>query len=207
MIVLQRPIEPQVFHKNGSIRGESVGGFATAGTVSKRRCEYFAEASASTFFSEISSITSWPRARSASPTAMPGNKWPPVPPQAMRIFRDLDTGERVNSRSGDAQNKNPAALRREFKQILIIRQSSKPEAPVKFLHPMSGDASSTEKSARGLAFTGEPDRAAGGFFSRPGTAGTVNSATSKPERWRLRVRLATWREPAMASRPPACRAS
>ena len=36
------PIEPQVFHKNGSIRSDSVGGFATAGTVSNRRCVYFA---------------------------------------------------------------------------------------------------------------------------------------------------------------------
>ena len=106
-IALQRPIEPQVFHRNGSIRGESVGGFATAGTVSKRRCEYFADASASTFFSEISSSTSCPRARRASATAMPGNRWPPVPPQAMRIFRDLDTGERVNSQSAGGKTRIP----------------------------------------------------------------------------------------------------
>ena len=57
-IALQLPTARQVFSRNGSIRGESVGGFATAATISKRRCGYFAEASASTFFSEINSSTS-----------------------------------------------------------------------------------------------------------------------------------------------------
>jgi hypothetical protein len=42
-------------------------------------------------------MTSCPLARRASPTAIPGNKWPPVPPQAMRIFRDLGTDEGVKS--------------------------------------------------------------------------------------------------------------
>ena len=70
----QRRIEPQSFHKNGSIRSEKVAGLATAGTVSKLKCGYLAEASASTFFSEIKSRTSCPRARIASATAMPGNK-------------------------------------------------------------------------------------------------------------------------------------
>ena len=55
---LQCLIEPQSFHKNGNIRGENVGGLATAGIVSNSKCRYFADASASTFFSEMSSITS-----------------------------------------------------------------------------------------------------------------------------------------------------
>ena len=44
-------------------------------------------------------------------------------------------------------------------------------------------------------------------FFASGAAGTVNSATSKPARWRRRVRFATGREPAMANSPPACKAS
>src|SRR5436189_2375627 len=37
-------------------------------------------------FSEINSITSWPRSRSTSATAMPGKRWPPVPPHAITAF-------------------------------------------------------------------------------------------------------------------------
>jgi len=101
MTILQWRIEPQSFHKNGSIRGENVGGLATAGTVSNFKCRYFADASESTFFSEISSITWWPRARNASATAIPGNKWPPVPPQAMRILKDFGTNMGVMTNYAD----------------------------------------------------------------------------------------------------------
>src|SRR6478735_11319636 len=115
MIFLHCRIEPHNFHKNSSIRGENVGGLATAGTVLKFRCVYFAEAWESTFFSEMSSITSWPRARSASPTAIPGNRWPPVPPQAMRIFRDLGTGKRVSDQE-TAEKGVPPTLRRKLRK-------------------------------------------------------------------------------------------
>jgi len=110
-MALQRRIDCQVFHKKGSIRTERVGGLATAGRVSNSRWPYLAEASASTFFWEMRSLTLWPLLNSASATAMPGNKCPPVPPQAMRILRDLvgvlDT--RAQSRIARFARKNDAS--------------------------------------------------------------------------------------------------
>ena len=71
---LHRRTERHSCHKNRSIRGDPFGGLATAGIVAKRSRGYFALASASTGFSEITSCTSWPRASIASATAMPGKR-------------------------------------------------------------------------------------------------------------------------------------
>src|SRR5689334_11730998 len=56
------------------------------GSFSKRNCCRPDRARLSISFSETNSITSWPRSRSASATATPGNRWPPVPPHAITAF-------------------------------------------------------------------------------------------------------------------------
>src|SRR6478672_1762476 len=45
----------------------------------------------STSFSETSRRTSYPRSSNFSPTAIPGNRWPPVPPHAIatKLFLEL----------------------------------------------------------------------------------------------------------------------
>src|SRR2546423_1027481 len=56
------------------------------GSFSKQNCERVESARLSISFSETNSITSCPRSRSTSATAMPGKRWPPVPPHAMTAF-------------------------------------------------------------------------------------------------------------------------
>ena len=81
--------------RKGIILSEKVGGLAIALTVSKFRLEYFSEAWASTFFSEIKRRTSCPLDFSSCATAIPGKRCPPVPPQAMMMFKGLDTLEKL----------------------------------------------------------------------------------------------------------------
>src|SRR6478736_2077577 len=53
------------------------------GTRTKVSCGYFSLRRASTFLWLISSVALCPRSTSAPARAMPGERWPPVPPQAM----------------------------------------------------------------------------------------------------------------------------
>src|ERR1035437_7709795 len=58
----------------------------------KDRCAYFSISRASTFLLLISSVALCPRATSASPSAMPGERCPPVPPHEIKnrlILYDL----------------------------------------------------------------------------------------------------------------------
>src|SRR4051812_12168530 len=72
--------------RNPKILGEKGEGNPTVGSFSKRNSSRPVIARASISFSETKSMTSWPRARRTSATARPGNKWPPVPPQAITVF-------------------------------------------------------------------------------------------------------------------------
>src|SRR5258708_2086556 len=53
------------------------------GTRSAARCRYFSRRRMSTILWLMNRVALWPRAISASASAMPGERWPPVPPQAM----------------------------------------------------------------------------------------------------------------------------
>src|SRR5436190_14995060 len=68
------------------IAGENGDGSPTVGNFSNWKAARPESASASMSFSETSSITSWPRSRSTSATAMPGKRCPPVPPHAITAF-------------------------------------------------------------------------------------------------------------------------
>src|SRR6266404_5636672 len=68
------------------MRGDKTDGSPTVGSFSKRNCDRVESARLSISFSETKSNTSWPRSRSTSATAIPGNKCPPVPPHAMTAF-------------------------------------------------------------------------------------------------------------------------
>src|SRR6266513_1050305 len=68
------------------IAGENGEGNPTVGNFSNRKFVRPESASASISFSEINSMTSWPRSRNTSATAMPGKRWPPVPPHAITAF-------------------------------------------------------------------------------------------------------------------------
>ena len=73
----------------GTIAKENRRGIGTDCTRSKASCPYPSTASESIFFSEINNNTSCPRLRHTSATAIPGNKCPPVPPQAITIRSDI----------------------------------------------------------------------------------------------------------------------
>src|SRR6266550_6189856 len=66
--------------------GENGEGSPTVGNFSTWKLLRPESARASISFSEINSITSWPRSRSTSATAMPGKRCPPVPPHAITAF-------------------------------------------------------------------------------------------------------------------------
>src|SRR6266404_1449093 len=61
----------------------------TAGKVTTATLFKSLTACWSTSLGETSSVTSHPRCASFSATAIPGNRWPPVPPQAIAIDRAL----------------------------------------------------------------------------------------------------------------------
>src|SRR5207237_4706609 len=71
---------------NPKITGENGEGNPTVGNFSNRKFTPSERASASISFSEIKSMTSWPRSRRTSATAMPGKRCPPVPPHAITAF-------------------------------------------------------------------------------------------------------------------------
>src|SRR5262249_53965012 len=71
---------------NPKIAGENGEGRPTVGSFSNRKLSRPESASASMSFSETSNMTSWPRSRSTSATAMPGKRCPPVPPHAITAF-------------------------------------------------------------------------------------------------------------------------
>src|SRR5687767_459168 len=75
------------------------------GMRSKRKSGYFSLSRASTFFWLISSDVSCPRARKPSANEMPGERWPPVPPQEMmnRLMRKKgqETSDQVPRRVAD----------------------------------------------------------------------------------------------------------
>src|SRR5947209_6861037 len=77
------------------------------GSFSNRRSERSVRARASISFSETNSITSCPRARSASATAIPGKRCPPVPPHAMTAFMKISGSSRLNSRGDTDLEREP----------------------------------------------------------------------------------------------------
>src|SRR6266404_8278082 len=74
-----RRIKPRIAGENGE-------GNPTVGNFSNRKRAPPESASVSISFSEINNMTSWPRSRSTSATAMPGKRCPPVPPHAITAF-------------------------------------------------------------------------------------------------------------------------
>ena len=78
------------------IAGEKSLGIPMPASFSMRNSFRPCVAVASISFSEISSITSCPRASRISPTAKPGKRWPPVPPAAMTNFIRYAKGGAVN---------------------------------------------------------------------------------------------------------------
>src|SRR6266540_2314192 len=68
------------------IVGENGEGSPIVGSFSNRKLRWVERASASMSFSETSNMTSWPRSRSTSATAIPGKRCPPVPPHAITVF-------------------------------------------------------------------------------------------------------------------------
>src|SRR6266487_3746976 len=68
------------------IAGENGEGNPTVGNFSNRKVVRPESASASISFSETNRMTSWPRSRRTSATAMPGKRCPPVPPHAITAF-------------------------------------------------------------------------------------------------------------------------
>src|SRR5919204_4742048 len=66
--------------------GENGEGSPTVGNFSTLKFVRPESATASMSFSETNSITSCPRFCSASATAMPGKRCPPVPPHAITAF-------------------------------------------------------------------------------------------------------------------------
>src|SRR6266567_580940 len=68
------------------IAGENGEGNPTVGNFSNWKLARPESASASMSFSETSNMTSWPRSRSTSATAIPGKRCPPVPPHAITAF-------------------------------------------------------------------------------------------------------------------------
>src|SRR5215467_12809261 len=76
-------------------------------------------------FSETSNMTSWPRSRSTSATAMPGKRCPPVPPHAITAF--IGSGS-SNPRRHSGVHRG-AFHRRRFKNALSVnvQQQADPE--------------------------------------------------------------------------------
>src|SRR6266540_2298073 len=68
------------------IVGENGEGSPIVGSFSNWKLRWVERASASMSFSETSNMTSWPRSRSTSATAIPGKRCPPVPPHAITVF-------------------------------------------------------------------------------------------------------------------------
>src|SRR2546429_685340 len=78
-----RRIKPRIAGENGE-------GNPTVGNFSNRKRAPPESASVSISFSEINNMTSWPRSRSTSATAMPGKRCPPVPPHAITVFMEMN---------------------------------------------------------------------------------------------------------------------
>src|SRR5687768_2787986 len=89
-MILRQDLAP--FHRpirNPGILGDHGFGSARNGVFSNRRSLCPDAAMASIFFSLIRRVTSCPREDSTSPTAIPGNKCPPVPPHAISTWTEF----------------------------------------------------------------------------------------------------------------------
>src|SRR5436305_8625697 len=111
------------------IAGENAEGNPTVGNFSNRKLVRPESASASISFSETNSMTSWPRARSTSATAMPGKRCPPVPPHAMTAFivGRFVSSVRLNPRCDPHRHGLPLLVAR-LEHCLAINAQQQPDS-------------------------------------------------------------------------------